>query len=73
MRIAIPLTGTRGDVHPVVGLAVELRRRGHEVLLGAPPNLVDFVTAAGLPAQPCGPVVQRLYSSPEGQRALAAG
>ncbi|GAB2530468.1 glycosyltransferase [Nocardia heshunensis] len=73
MRIAIPLTGTRGDVHPVVGLAVELRRRGHEVLLGAPPNLVDFVTAAGLPAQPCGPDVQQLYSSEEGQRALAAG
>ncbi|AYF73835.1 glycosyltransferase [Nocardia yunnanensis] len=73
MRIAIPLTGTRGDVHPIVGLGVELQRRGHQVLLGAPPNLVDFVTAAGLPAQPCGPDVQQLYSSEEGQRALAAG
>ncbi|MVU80427.1 glycosyltransferase [Nocardia sp. ET3-3] len=73
MRIAIPLTGTRGDVHPIVGLGVELQRRGHEVLLGAPPNLVDFVTAAGLPAQACGPDVQRLYSSEEGRRALAAG
>ncbi|MTE14551.1 glycosyltransferase [Nocardia aurantiaca] len=73
MRIAIPLTGTRGDVHPIVGLAVELRRRGHDVLIGAPPNLVDFVTAAGLPARACGPDVQRLYSSDEGQRALAAG
>ncbi|APA99324.1 uncharacterized protein NS506_05278 [Nocardia seriolae] len=73
MRIAIPLTGTRGDVHPIVGLGVELQRRGHEVLLGAPPNLVDFVTAAGLPAQSCGPDVQHLYSSEEGRRALAAG
>ncbi|MEC3955952.1 glycosyltransferase [Nocardia sp. CDC153] len=73
MRIAIPLTGTRGDVHPIVGLGVELRRRGHEVHVGAPPNLVDFVTAAGLPAQSCGPDVQQLYSSEEGQRALAAG
>ncbi|MGW5225897.1 glycosyltransferase [Nocardia niigatensis] len=73
MRIAIPLTGTRGDVHPIVGLGIELRRRGHEVLIGAPPNLVEFVTAAGLPAQACGPDVQRLYSSDEGQRALAAG
>ncbi|MFE3056281.1 glycosyltransferase [Nocardia sp. NPDC059239] len=73
MRIAIPLTGTRGDVHPIVGLGVELQRRGHEVLIGAPPNLVEFVTAAGLPAQGCGPDVQRLYSSDEGQRALAAG
>ncbi|MBL1074551.1 glycosyltransferase family 1 protein [Nocardia sp. 2] len=73
MRIAIPLTGTRGDVHPVVALGIELRRRGHDVLFGAPPNLVDFVKSAGLPAQACGPDVQQLYSSPEGQQALAAG
>ncbi|MGN2637073.1 glycosyltransferase [Nocardia takedensis] len=73
MRIAIPLTGTRGDVQPVVALALELRRRGHDIVVGAPPNLVDFVTATGLTARPCGPDVQRLYSSEEGQRALAAG
>ncbi|QIS06527.1 glycosyltransferase [Nocardia brasiliensis] len=73
MRIAIPLTGTRGDVQPVVALGLELRRRGHDVLLGAPPNLVGFVTDAGLAAVPCGPDVQQLYSSDEGQRALAAG
>ncbi|MFE1594903.1 glycosyltransferase [Nocardia sp. NPDC058705] len=73
MRIAIPLTGTRGDVHPIVALGVELRRRGHDVLIGAPPNLVEFVTAAGLEARACGPDVQQLYSSDEGQRALAAG
>ncbi|MFC9895188.1 glycosyltransferase [Nocardia sp. NPDC127579] len=73
MRIAIPLTGTRGDVQPAVALGLELRRRGHDVFVGAPPNLVDFVTRAGLPAAPCGPDVQQLYSSDEGQRALAAG
>ncbi|WP_330252753.1 glycosyltransferase [Nocardia sp. NBC_00565] len=73
MRIAIPLTGTRGDVQPVVALGLELRRRGHDVLLGAPPNLVEFVTATGLPARACGPDVQQLYSSEAGQRALAAG
>ncbi|WP_297624725.1 glycosyltransferase [Nocardia sp.] len=73
MRIAIPLTGTRGDVHPVVALGLELRRRGHDVLIGAPPNLVEFVTAAGLAARPCGPDIQQLYSSEAGQQALAAG
>ncbi|GAB2691119.1 glycosyltransferase [Nocardia thraciensis] len=73
MKVAIPLTGTRGDVQPAVALGLELRRRGHEVRLGAPPNLVDFVTRAGLNAQRCGPDVQRLYSSEQGQRALAAG
>ncbi|WP_433709855.1 glycosyltransferase [Nocardia sp. CA-084685] len=73
MKIAIPLTGTRGDIQPVVALGLELRRRGHDVLLGAPPNLVEFATATGLAAVACGPDVQRLYSSDAGQRALAAG
>ncbi|MEU7767448.1 glycosyltransferase [Nocardia sp. NPDC049190] len=73
MRIAIPLTGTRGDVQPVVALGLELRRRGHDVLLGAPPNLIDFVTGTGLAARACGPDVQRLYSSEPGQKALASG
>ncbi|NKY87191.1 glycosyltransferase [Nocardia veterana] len=73
MRIAIPLTGTRGDVQPVLALGLELRRRGHDVVLGVPPNLVDFAGSAGLPARACGPDVQRLYSSRAGQRALATG
>lgn len=73
VKIAIPLTGTRGDVQPVVALGLELRRRGHDVLLGAPPNLVEFATATGLVAVACGPDVQQLYSSDAGQRALAAG
>lgn len=73
MKVAIPLTGTRGDVQPAVALGLELRRRGHDVVVGAPPNLVDFTTRAGLTALPCGPDVAELYSSEEGQRALAAG
>ncbi|WP_167473236.1 MULTISPECIES: glycosyltransferase [Nocardia] len=73
MRISIPLTGTRGDVQPALALGLELQRRGHDILVGAPPNLVDFVTSAGLSAIPCGPDVQQLYSSDEGQRTLAAG
>ncbi|MFI5715962.1 glycosyltransferase [Nocardia sp. NPDC051750] len=73
MKVAIPLTGTRGDVQPALALGLELRARGHEVMVGAPPNLVDFAAATGLAAQPCGPDVQQLYSSDEGQKALAAG
>lgn len=73
MRVAIPLTGTRGDVQPAVALGLELRRRGHDVLVGAPPNLVEFTTRTGLAALSCGPDVQQLYSSDAGQRALAAG
>ncbi|WP_179466329.1 glycosyltransferase [Mycolicibacterium vinylchloridicum] len=73
MRILIPLVGSRGDVQPGVALGLELERRGHDVIIGAPPNFVDFVAKAGLTARQFGPDVHALYSSPEGQRALAAG
>jgi UDP:flavonoid glycosyltransferase YjiC (YdhE family) len=56
-----------------VALGLELERRGHTVVVGAPPNFVDFVGRAGLKARQFGPDVHALYSSPEGQRALAAG
>lgn len=73
MRILIPLVGSRGDVQPGIALGLELERRGHTVVIGAPPNFVDFVGRTGLTARRFGPDVHALYSSPEGQRALAAG
>ena len=73
MRILIPLVGSRGDVQPGIALGLELERRGHTVVVGAPPNFVDFVGRTGLTARQFGPDVHALYSSPEGQRALAAG
>ena len=39
--------GTRGDVEPCETVALELRRRGHDVRLAVPPNLVSFVASAG--------------------------
>lgn len=47
MTFAIAVHGTRGDVEPCVAIALELRRRGHDVCLAVPPNLVSFVAAAG--------------------------
>ena len=73
MRILIPLVGSRCDVQPGAVLGLELQRRGHTVVGGAPPNFVDFVGSAGLKARQFGRDVHALYSSPEGQRALAAG
>ncbi|NTY60979.1 nucleotide disphospho-sugar-binding domain-containing protein [Mycolicibacterium sphagni] len=73
MRILIPIVGSRGDVQPMVAAGLELQRRGHTVLVGAPPNFVDFVANTGLAVRQFGPDVNALYSSPEGQRVLAAG
>lgn len=40
--------GTRGDVEPCVVIGLELVRRGHEVRLAVPPDLVGFVESSGL-------------------------
>jgi len=56
MRFAIAVHGTRGDIEPCVAVGLELQRRGHEVRLAVPPNLMGFVESAGLPTPiPYGP------------------
>lgn len=47
MKFAIAVHGTRGDVEPVAAVGLELMRRGHEVRLAVPPNLVAFAESAG--------------------------
>jgi sterol 3beta-glucosyltransferase len=73
MRIVLLARGTRGDVQPMVVLAAELRRRGHEVILGVPPNLVNFAAQAGFDAHPVGPDSHAFLQSAEGQTLLASG
>ncbi|MHC9292750.1 glycosyltransferase [Mycobacterium sp. LTG2003] len=48
MRLAIAAHGTRGDIEPCAALALECVRRGHDVRMAVPPNLVSFVEATGL-------------------------
>lgn len=55
MKFALAAHGTRGDVEPVAAVGVELLRRGHDVRVAAPPNLVGFVEATGLAAVAYGP------------------
>ncbi|UPG69934.1 glycosyltransferase [Gordonia hongkongensis] len=40
MRISFVINGTRGDVQPATVLARALARRGHDVRLGLPPNMI---------------------------------
>ena len=40
--------GSRGDVEPCAALGRELLRRGHDVCIAVPPNLLGFVESAGL-------------------------
>jgi UDP:flavonoid glycosyltransferase YjiC (YdhE family) len=50
MKFVLASWGTRGDVEPGVAIGRELLRRGHEVRVAVPPNLVGFAESAGLPA-----------------------
>ncbi|WP_437684262.1 glycosyltransferase [Sorangium sp. So ce131] len=54
MRVLLTGVGTRGDVQPVVALAVEMRRRGHDVRLCVPPNFIDWAGGMGFKATPIG-------------------
>ncbi|MDT5078469.1 MAG: hypothetical protein QOJ80_3106 [Mycobacterium sp.] len=55
MRVVLAAHGTRGDVEPCATVGLELRRRGHEVRMAVPPDLVSFVESAGLAAVGYGP------------------
>ena len=50
MKYVLASYGGRGDIEPAVVVGRELLRRGHDVRMAVPPNLVGFTEAAGLPA-----------------------
>ncbi len=55
MKFVLAVHGTRGDVEPCAAVGVELLRRGHEVRMAAPPNMLGFVKSVGLDAVTYGP------------------
>ncbi|MBY0440531.1 MAG: glycosyltransferase [Mycobacteriaceae bacterium] len=59
MKFVLAAHGTRGDIEPVAAVGLELLRRGHQVRMAVPPNLVGFVESAGLTAVPYGPDSQQ--------------
>lgn len=46
MKFVLATWGSRGDVEPTAAVGRELVRRGHEVSLAVPPDLVEFSKAA---------------------------
>lgn len=48
MKLVLASYGTRGDIEPCVAVGRELVRRGHEVRLAIPPNLIGFAESVGL-------------------------
>lgn len=63
MKIVLASYGTRGDIEPCVAVGRELLRRGHDVHMAVPPDLVGFAEAAGPTAIPYGPDLQAVLDA----------
>jgi vancomycin aglycone glucosyltransferase len=67
MRFVLTSWGSRGDVEPVAGLAVQLQELGAEVQVCVPPD-EDFAVLlerAGVPMVPLGPTVLSVVANPK--------
>ena len=50
MKFVVACWGSRGDVEPNAAVGRELLRRGHDVCMAVPPDLIGFAESAGLAA-----------------------
>jgi vancomycin aglycone glucosyltransferase len=60
MRVLLSTWGSRGDVEPLLGLAVALREHGAEVRICAPPDFAEHAARVGVPMVPAGKSVRDL-------------
>jgi vancomycin aglycone glucosyltransferase len=58
MRALLSTYGSRGDVEPMVGLAVQLAALGAEVRVCAPPDFAELLAGVGVPLVPIGQPVR---------------
>jgi len=83
MRALLSTIGSRGDVQPLVALALQLKALGHAPHLCVPPDFREWIEGFGLTVTPVGPEVRRAAPvraqsapapfSPELRRQMAEG
>ncbi|MFD5245634.1 glycosyltransferase [Amycolatopsis sp. NPDC058340] len=73
MRALLVTHGTRGDVQPMLALAVALRQRGHEAVLAAPGSFADAAAEHGIEFAPLDEGPNRLMDDPVVQEAMENG
>lgn len=73
MKVAVVAYGSRGDVQPLVCIALELADRGHDAWVSAPLNGERMIRAAGLSFHALPVDFQTLLLAEPAQRMLAAG
>src|SRR5512143_3433381 len=60
MQVLLSSIGSRGDVQPIVALALELRALGHHARLCVAPNFREWIESYGLECTPIGPDLKKL-------------
>jgi vancomycin aglycone glucosyltransferase len=60
MQVLLSSIGSRGDVQPILALALELRVLGHQARLCVAPNFKEWVESYGLECVPIGPDLRKL-------------
>ncbi len=60
MQVLLSSIGSRGDVQPILALALELRALGHNANLCVAPNFKEGVESFGLACIPIGPDLKKV-------------
>ena len=63
MRILFSTIGSRGDIQPVVALALHLKALGHEIRVCVPPDFREWIESLGISVTPMGPHVRKFAAS----------
>lgn len=61
MKVSIVINGTRGDVQPMLALAIGLMKNGHEIVFCAPPENEELVKRYNCPFVAFGPNYKELF------------
>jgi vancomycin aglycone glucosyltransferase len=72
MLVLLSTIGSRGDVQPLIALALALGAEGHETRLCAPPDFRELAEGYGIPFTGVGPPVRHVESAwPAGEKPSA--
>ncbi|MGH3585633.1 MAG: glycosyltransferase [Pseudonocardia sp.] len=73
MRVLLSTWGSRGDVEPLLALALELCGRGVDVRMCAPPDFAERAAEVDVPFVPMGFAVREVVTSKPSPAEVAAG
>ena len=63
MRFLLSTVGSRGDVQPLVALAMELRALEQDVRICVPPDFQNWIEGLGFPVVPIGPELRKAMAT----------